>query len=205
MVEKNQQRLGQVLNIHYFKESLPLLPLHYREIANEKNGTKTFIKEHFLKTVKERPEKQKTEKVRLMLNYLEEDARNFFPHQTESREAPAGGIFQLLSFRFGVIGIPIRHQSEERRTQVDEINMRYFDKLEELGSKPFPAEPTATRRYEIMQGFVSRVHESRSERDAFCLTDKKNLLRVALFSRKFGWFDNDSMRRDNRPFDDRRK
>ena len=102
-----------------------------------------------------------------IVEFLENEARDYITNKSEAERDTDGKVFALLARRFGTGSnkIQIQQQLRTRNQSPDEDYMKYLDALEGLRSQGFPNEEVAVRRYEIMQKFIEGVRSYELKRN----------------------------------------
>ena len=102
-----------------------------------------------------------------IVEFLENEARDYITNKSEAERDTDGKVFALLARRFGTGSnkIQIQQQFRTRNQSPDEDYMQYLDALEGLRSQGFPNEEVAVRRYEIMQKFIEGVRSYELKRN----------------------------------------
>ena len=94
-----------------------------------------------------------------IIEYLENEARDYITNMSEAERDTDEKVFALLARRFGTgtSKIHIQQQFRTRNQNSEEDYMQYLDALEGLRSQGYPNEEVTVRRYEIMQRFIEGV------------------------------------------------
>ena len=87
-----------------------------------------------------------------IIEYLEQEARDYITNKSEAERDTDEKVFALLARRFGTGSSKIHIQQQFRTSNQnnEEDYMQYLDALEGLRSQGYPNEEVTVRRYEIM-------------------------------------------------------
>ena len=150
-----------------FQKSLQAI-VKPEEVRSKPNAYKNPIKDgsidNWVVLMKRYLETRKTpmtpkDKAWMILENLDGEARNYIKNKAESELSDPDTVFNCLTRRFGSGAgkNQIRVTFAGRTQGEDEDIMTFLDNLESLRSKGFPEEDVTTRRYEILQRFISGV------------------------------------------------
>ena len=108
---------------------------------------------------KAHPKATPLDKAWTIIEYLENEARDYISNKSEAQRDTDEKVFALLARRFGTGSskIHIQQQFRNRNQNNEEGYMQYLDALEGLRSQGFPNDEVTVRRYEIMQRFIEGV------------------------------------------------
>ena len=102
-----------------------------------------------------------------IIEYLENEARDYITNKSEAERDTDGKVLALLARRFGTGSskIHIQQQFRTRNQNNEEDFMQYLDALGGLRSQCYPNEEVNVRRYEIMQKFIEGVRNFELKRN----------------------------------------
>ena len=102
-----------------------------------------------------------------IIEYLENEARDYITNKAEAERDTDEKVFALLARRFGTGSskIHIQQQFRTRNQNNEEDYMKYLDAPEVLRSQGYPNEEVTVRRYEIIQKFIEGVRNFELKRN----------------------------------------
>ena len=106
---------------------------------------------------KAHPKATPLDKAWTIIEYLENETRDYITNKSEAERDTDENVFALLARRFGTgsTKIHIQQQFRTRNQNSEEDYMQYVDALEGL-RQDYPNEEVTVRRYEIIEAKIHR-------------------------------------------------